>query len=329
MQGRIESDERWKQHIEEQLKERPYYLSDWFLSLQANQMTMKTCYTYLNKVNHFLDFMKQRKNVIGLDLNDITLADISAYFITIQYKIDNNGSKIKTSNAYIQSVWYALNKFFNFCVKNGNCTKNLVQDEKPKLKPENKANKKPLLTANDFEKMLMYTPGNGDVKKRNKAILLLYMTTGMRKDALCQINTEDIDFEHGILSVIDKGEKPLVYHLQDDILSALNDWLDVRNDYAGTESNALFISNQGKRISNSAIAKLVGQVSQQALGYKISPHKLRSGFCSILYNQTHDIEFVRRSVGHETVETTRKYIITENNETAKASNIMAQVLKLT
>ncbi len=328
-QGRLEADERIKEHIEEQLKNRPYYLSAWFLNMQANSMTMKTCYTYLNKVNYFLDFIKAQKQTLSVDLDSISLADLSAFFVYIQFRIDNNGRKIKTSDDYRLSVWYALNRFFNYCVANGDCRKNLMSEVKPKDRDKEKKYKKPLLTADDFSKMLMYAPGKGEVKKRNKAILLLYMTTGMRKDALCQINIEDIDFETGALVVVDKGEKEHTYKLQEGTIRAINDWLEIRNDYAKTNSDALFISNQGVRISNSAITKIVNIASEQGLGQRISPHRLRSGYCSILYKETHDLEFVRKSVGHDSYNTTKRYIVTDNNESSKASNIMEKALNLT
>ncbi|MEE3416989.1 MAG: site-specific integrase, partial [Prevotella sp.] len=58
----------------------------------------------------------------------------------------------------------------------------------------------------------------------------------------------------------------------------------------------------------------------------LSPHKLRSGFCSIMYSKTHDIEFVRRAVGHSNVATTQRYIVTNKDEKKKSAEIMESIL---
>ena len=50
----------------------------------------------------------------------------------------------------------------------------------------------------------------------------------------------------------------------------------------------------------------------EGLGYKISPHSLRTAFCTILYKKTGDIEFVRRAVGHSSIETTQRYIVDDD-----------------
>ena len=83
----------------------------------------------------------------------------------------------------------------------------------------------------------------------------------------------------------------------------------------------------GERFNTRGITKLVYKVSEESLGYKISPHKLRAGFCSVLYSKTHDIEFVRRAVGHSSINTTQRYIKTNNNEREMASKIMNDIFK--
>ena len=74
------------------------------------------------------------------------------------------------------------------------------------------------------------------------------------------------------------------------------------------------------------VANVVRKYSKIGLGYEISPHKLRSGYCSILYNKTGDIEFVRRAVGHSRVDTTQRYIVTKGSEKEKAAEIMEGLL---
>lgn len=146
----------------------------------------------------------------------------------------------------------------------------------------------------------------------------------MRETALCEINVDDLDLLERKLTIVDKGNKQHIYTLNDSMKDLLNEWLGYRKRI-NTESDSLFITASGKRITASTIYKLVEKYSKEALGYSIIPHKLRSGYCSILYNVTGDAEFVRRAVGHSNISTTQRYIVTNNKEREKASEIMASL----
>ena len=71
-------------------------------------------------------------------------------------------------------------------------------------------------------------------------------------------------------------------------------------------------------------AKTISDVVEKYAG--VSPHKLRSGFCSILYKKTGDIEFVRRAVGHANSATTARYIVTNGEEKQNAAEIMGSII---
>ena len=92
-------------------------------------------------------------------------------------------------------------------------------------------------------------------------------------------------------------------------------------------TKALFVDKDGDRVTRSTIDNIVNKYTKAALGKPLSPHKLRAGFCSIMYNKTHDIEFVRRAVGHSNISTTQRYIVTSKEEKRKASEIMDKILK--
>ena len=158
------------------------------------------------------------------------------------------------------------------------------------------------------------------------ADFLLYMTTGMRRDALCQINITDIDFKRKEITVVDKGEKTHVYKLTDETLTAISEWLILRNNIKHDPTQAAFITYQGKRITGNSVYNMITDCSRAAFGTPVSPHKLRAGLCSILYEQTHDIEFVRRAIGHSKVTTTQRYIVTNGNEREVASKIIGDLL---
>ena len=93
------------------------------------------------------------------------------------------------------------------------------------------------------------------------------------------------------------------------------------------ETSALFISNVGNRISEAELERMIKDRSKKALGKSFSPHKLRAGFVTIMYEHTHDIEKVRRMVGHSNATTTQRYIVTENQEKEEAASIMENLLQ--
>jgi integrase/recombinase XerD len=101
----------------------------------------------------------------------------------------------------------------------------------------------------------------------------------------------------------------------------------IRESFAkGKNDNHLFLSDRGCRISETAIDTIVHKYTKAAIGKPLSPHKLRAGFCSVLYEQTGDIEFVRRAVGHSSAATTQRYIVTNGDERKRASEIIGNLI---
>ena len=194
------------------------------------------------------------------------------------------------------------------------------------------------LTEDDFNKILNAVRfGAGSIsarsqqqkfKNRDMSIMLLFMTTGMRKTALDEINVDDVDLCSRKLRIIDKGNKIHTYILNNQTIDALNSWIFDRNNILnGVKCDALFISKDLRRMHGNSISKLVDKYAMEGLGYHISPHKLRAGLASIMYEKTGNIEFTRKVIGHANITTTQRYIVTKNNERAEASNIMQNILK--
>lgn len=325
MQGRIEVEDKIERSIEQRLETEPEFVKEWYYSLRAKGTTIKSCRDYLNKVDNFIESLEYDQFELTVDM--IKVSDLSKYFMTIQFKTDNDGNKVKTSDSYRNAVWFALNNFFEYHYEVGNISKNHMKIVKPLKSADNDSQKRILLAPNDFKKMLCHIPGDNLVMiKRNKAILLLYMTTGMRRDALCQANLSDIDFDTSEIVITDKGEKTHIYNLNEETMNAILDWMECRKMMNHHPTDALFITYQGNRMTGNSVYNMISKCSSEALGRSISPHKLRAGLCSILYEETHDIEFVRRAIGHSNISTTQRYIVTEGNEKKTASQIMAKLI---
>ena len=323
MNGREQRDELINKRTENRLSELPECVSEWYYNLLASGMTSNTCNDYINKIKHFFDV----NNILNVEsINQIV---VDKYFISIRTR-QVNGETIRTSDSFQQTTWCALNKFFIFLKDRGYINKNYMEQiTKPKNRDLERINQNRIyLTKKDFEKILE-AARQGRIYKnrlRNEAILTLLMVTNMRIAALVSINVDDIDLETKTLTIIDKGMKHHQYFLSDKVVELLADYIDERNRCALFTERGLFISREtSERMSVDSVADVVERCTYNALGKRLSPHKLRAGFCSILYKETHDIEFVRRAVGHSDVKTTQRYISVDNTEKKKASQIMDSI----
>ena len=336
MKGRLECEIKIELVIEKTLSTMPFYVNEWYYNLKASNKTSASCNDFINKIRRFLIFINE--NMSSINISDITLEKVEEYFIFIQKKRNNNNEIEYTSSSYQYGIWCALRNFFEFLERKKYINENFMNYiKRPKNNDLDRINEnRILLTKYDFNKIIdSANKGVGSkkaishqrkFKNRDLSILMLFMTTGIRREALSQINIEDLNLIEKKLIVTDKGKKRHIYTLSDKVIKVIEEWIKERDSINLNKNDALFISGNGKRMTSSALYKLVEKYCDDALGYHVSPHKLRAGFCSILYEEKGDIEFVRRAVGHSNIATTQRYIITRNCEKEEASNLISSFL---
>ena len=328
MNGRIESELKIQKKTERYLDNMPDFVTNWYMNLKASRKTAATCYDFVCKVSNFIRFIN--RDTMNVVPSDITEKSVTEYFLSIQTKTVDGVTEF-TSDSYQGCMWTCLNNFLEYLKEHDLIDRNYIRMiNRPKNKDLDRINEhRVLLTEDDFREILTRIDDEMNVCKRNRdrAIMMIFMTTGMRKTALINIMNEDVDFENATLSIIDKGSRRHTYILNDGTINAISEWLDVRYKYAKEKNDDhLFLSNRGEMMGARTVADLVEKYTKAALGKPLSPHKLRAGYCSILYNKTHDAEFVRRAVGHANVATTQRYIVTKGDERKKASEIMGSIL---
>lgn len=317
LEGRMINEMKIDASVERRLAIMPDYVSDWNLMLKASKKTAATRRTFVNNVYHMLEYIN--KDVKRVRPEDITESNVTMFFLSIQTKT-KGGVKMYTSDSYQCTVWSTLNNFFDFMVNHNLLKQNYMKmiDRPTNTDLERINEHRVLLELDDFKKILSVAEEN----PRDYAMLALFMNTGMRKTALISIMMDDLDLKNGVLTIIDKGNKRQVYNLNDETISILTTWISRRGN---TDDNHLFPGKNGTGLEERAVRDIVERCTQKALGKKLSPHKLRSGYCSILYSASGDIEFVRRAVGHSRVETTQRYIVTNGNERVKAAEMMKSI----
>lgn len=327
MNGRLAKELQLEASIETKLMDMPDYIRFWDMNMKASRKSAATRRDYVYKMYSFLSVINP--NVKEVRLDQINEGNVTKYFTSVQTK-EVNGNTIYTSDSYQQTVWSCLNNFFEYLKKRELIANNYMSMiARPKNRDLDRINEhRILLNMDDFRRIIMSVDDEENLTRRNRdrAILVLFMNTGMRKTALSNIMLSDVNFEENTLTVIDKGNKRHHYVLTKEVEDALREWLAVRSEYEkGKGDEHLFLSDHGNCMSGTAMDGVVGKYTERALGKRISPHKLRSGYCSILYGATGDIEFVRRAVGHASSQTTQRYIVTGGNEKRRAADIMSGI----
>lgn len=324
MKGRLENELRIKKRTQDILKDLPDCVSDFYYKMQISSEAT-TCYEYVKKIRSFMEFA-------GTDMTKVTTRKIGEYFEKINYLDDGKGGIKASSFSYRKMVWTVLNRFFDFLVKTKQIDFNPMEGtSRPK---NNDLIERKFLTMKDLNKILQCaknTCRTKDEKRyndRDVLMLYLFMNTGMRNTALSEINIEDIDYNNKRIVVTDKRNKTQIYPLTEQLERLIANWLEVRKDFA-TDNNALFINKKGNRINSTDIRLRVEKYSKQALGYSVSPHKLRAAFVSLNYEASgHDIEATRIAVGHQSVITTSRYIVQKDDARENATSFMADNLKV-
>jgi site-specific recombinase XerD len=330
MNGRLESHLRLATKTEQKLTEMPSYVSEWYYKLKSKQ-SATTCSEYISKIYRFLKYTND--NIKEIKTTDFSYINTIQYYNSLMYK-DTSKGKAEYSDSYKITTWFCLNSFFSFLYNRHYIEENFMKDiDRPKnndldrileeTQPVTIKDFKRILKANSFDK-------NKIERKRNKAILVILMQTGMRKSALLNMNLDSIDLEKKQLLVIDKGDKLQKYPINDMMEEAINEWLDVRKYYLvkakGNDREALFLSNRGKRLATRTLNDMVEKYSLIGIGRKISPHKIRSGYITTIIEKTKNPELARRAAGHKSFETTKRYYRTDNNEREVAANLISSLL---
>jgi len=148
---------------------------------------------------------------------------------------------------------------------------------------------------------------------RNRAMLELFYSSGLRLSELASLNKMDIDFDQSLVKVRGKGKKERIVPVGRPALTALQEYLERMGEF-GKNQNAdvlrypLFLNRWGRRITPRSIARIVNEISvRSGIGKKISPHTIRHSFATHLLDSGADLRAIQELLGHESLSTTQKY----------------------
>ncbi len=171
------------------------------------------------------------------------------------------------------------------------------------------ARKLPKLLDVDQTFQLLGIKENDVLAIRDKAIIELIYSSGLRLTEVISLNINDIDFIDRVLTVIGKGKKARNLPIGKFAIQAIDDWLKSRQKLVkNNKERALFISNRGSRISPRSVQERIKRWAvKQGLSGNVHPHMLRHSFASHILESSGDLRAVQELLGHADISTTQVY----------------------
>jgi len=143
---------------------------------------------------------------------------------------------------------------------------------------------------------------------RDKAILELMYSSGLRLSELVMLNIDSLDLVDAVVTVVGKGKKTRVVPIGKQARKAIEQWFKCRDKMANDEEFAVFVSQRGNRISRRSIQqRLKLWAMKQGITNHVNPHMLRHSFASHLLESSGDLRAVQELLGHADISTTQVY----------------------
>lgn len=272
----------------------------------CSRLTQRNYRHYLNRFNHWVISQCPDFTIEKLDI-----ATITRYRIFLSRLETKPGLSLSRATQAYHII--ALRSFLKFLIKRD---VNTLAPEKIEL-PKTESRSLKFLTTEQVERLLS-SPGISDERQlRDKAILEVLFSTGLRVSELVNLDRETIDFDRLEFGVIGKGGRPRVVFLSARAGRWLKTYLDKRRD----QEKALFASKSG-RLTVRSVQRLVGKYCRKAkLPIQITPHGLRHSFATDLLMGGADIRSVQEMLGHKNIATTQIYTHITNQQLQKVHEL--------
>ncbi len=143
---------------------------------------------------------------------------------------------------------------------------------------------------------------------RDKAILELMYSSGLRLSELVMLDMDNLDLVDAVVTVVGKGKKARAIPVGKHAQKAIKNWLNIRDKMTSEDEVAVFVSKRGTRISRRSIQQRLKQWAiKQGLINHVNPHMLRHSFASHLLESSGDLRAVQELLGHADISTTQVY----------------------
>lgn len=334
----VEREYQIEQECEELQAELPAFLRGFFAYMRSSLLPMSRL-AYLHDIRFFCNYLinntdlteaKRIKDIKAEDFDGIRGVDINIFMdYCRRYSVETDDAKVvhTNNNNTLSRKKSTLSVLFKYLYRDELISRNITDQFDP-IKVQ-KASDREIKALQDDEVMIMLDAvESGEhltekerqfwkkTKKRDKAILILFLTYGLRLSELQQLNVSSFNFKRGEFKIYRKRGKESIMPLNNKtVLKTLHEYID--EERAPEEKikpgheDALFLSLQGRRMTERQIRELVkkytsiGMSTSRSAGY--SPHKLRATAATSLIGRGNSIYDVQELLDHENVTTTQLY----------------------
>lgn len=276
------------------------YLSSFedFLSSERNY-SKHTLKAYIADIKEFGLVLKDM-GLISADNGEIDFAHMDETPIrTFISRLYGKNKRVSISRKLA-----SIRTFFEFLIRNGT-----IKSNPAKLVPTPKGEKRlpTFLTVDEVVK-LVETPGSDNVyESRDRAILELLYSCGLRVSELVGINLNNLDLTSMSVKVLGKGNKERMVPLGSKASAAIKTYLSQRLDLK-PDDDYLFVNSRGGRLSTRSIDRIIKKYAAiSGIPKNISPHVLRHTFATHLLGGGADLRAIQEMLGHKSLSTTQRY----------------------
>jgi len=268
-----------------------------------------------DRIDEFIDSLHHlsplTRKAYRRDLNVLTeFCDLE----TIEYWRELDGRRLRGFVAWrhrrgiggrsLQRNLSAIRAFYRFLLEAGVVSLNPAQGIFPPKSPRHL----PRVLDADQTARLVEIREDDVLAIRDKAILELMYSSGLRLAEVVGLNRANLDLADAIVTVTGKGRKTRSVPIGRHAISALKQWLKSRQGLVSDDETAVFVSRRGKRIAPRTIQLRLKQWAiRQGLSCHVHPHMLRHSFASHLLESSGDLRAVQELLGHADISTTQVY----------------------
>lgn len=283
-----------------------------YLEIEKNcsKLTIRDYRHYLDVFNEWFD-----TTLPGKSLKDLDLQTIRKYRVFLANRVDKKNMTLKrvTQNYYV----IALRSFLRFLIKNDYQT---LEPSKIDL-PKTESRSLKFLEKEQVDRLVTATDTSNEEGIRDRAILELLFSTGLRVSELAKLNHDQVNLERREFGVIGKGGRARIVFVSDRAADWIKRYMDKRQDVF----KPLFIRYSGKtveenggekmRLTVRSIERIVKKYVRKArIPVDATVHTLRHSFATDLLTNGADIRSVQEMLGHKNIATTQIYTHITNRQ---------------
>jgi len=264
--------------------------------------SLHTRRNYRADLNQFITFLQKNEKKLWNNgypkVNEINPSIIRSFLACLHKK--NRKTTIARKLASLKS-------FFKFLIKEGVLTSDpaqLISAPKPeKFIPT-------FLSIDEIFSLIEQPDKESILSRRDRAILELMYSCGLRVSELVSLNREDLNLPERLIKVKGKGGKERILPMGTKAREAINDYLLLSNssEKNAESCTALFLNNRGGRLTTRSIARMINKyVNRSSFFHPVHPHAIRHTFATHMLDAGADLRTIQEFLGHSSLSTTQKY----------------------